>query len=126
MSFVIGALCLLAAGWFVVQGRKFSAMGKAEEARIEAARAAGEDKPHGDQLHPSLGALVLIVPGLVKMFVALFGLLIAIAWFAVGRGTFFTLFDLIGFLVGLAAFGYWLGARTLVHQVKLDVSAKAS
>jgi hypothetical protein len=46
-----------------------------------------------------------------------------IAWLAVGRGTWMTVFDIGGVVLAVVAYVYWINAKTKLRQVQLDVTA---
>jgi hypothetical protein len=97
-----GILMLAGAAWLV-----WSAIGRRRRAQDAAAR--GVAPP---ALHPSLEMMGGIMPPLVNLGLIIAGGQVAFAfWLTNGAGIFGPL-DLVGFLVLLAAYSYWLGMKT--------------
>ena len=122
MSYVVAVILSLAALWLWRDGARHMKVAKDEEARLEALKKSGEAPDTGPALHPSLAGLVLVAPAVTGLITFSFAGLLVVAWLAVGRGTWFTFVDLAGLLLAVAAYVYWINARTKLRQVQLDVT----
>lgn len=123
MSYLVGVLMLLVAGWLFWDGSRHNKIAKAEEERIEALKKQGIKADTGDALHPSLAGLVLVAPAVASVSALSFGGLLVLAWLMVGRGTWFTAADLAGCMIAVIGYAYWINARTKLRQVQLDLTA---
>lgn len=123
MSYVVGVLMLLVAGWLFWDGSRHDKIAKSEEQRIEALKQQGIKADTGAALHPSLAGLVLVAPAVASVSALSFGGLLVLAWLMVGRGTWFTAADLAGCMIAVIGYAYWINARTKLRQVQLDLTA---
>jgi hypothetical protein len=122
MSYVLAVVLTLIAAWLWRDGNGHMKIAKAEEERIEALKREGIKADTGPALHPSLAGLVLVAPAITSLITISFAGILVIAWLVVGRGSWFTVVDLGGLLLAVAAYVYWINARTKLRQVQLDVS----
>jgi hypothetical protein len=123
MPYVIAVVMLLIAAWLWRDASGHMKIANAEEARIEALKRQGLQPDNSNQLHPSLGSLVLIAPAITSLMALSFAAALVIAWLAVGRGTWITVFDIGGVVLAVVAYVYWINAKTKLRQVQLDVTA---
>lgn len=78
----------------------------------KAARAAAGQSAAPPELHPSLSIMVDVMPGITIFMVACLGGFVSLTFFAAGASRYLSIFDLLAFLVLLAAYCFWLTART--------------
>lgn len=101
---VAGAIFLAAGAALIV-----SAMTRRTRA-LAAARDPLAPKP--PPLHPSLAMMGEIVPPLVIFGLVIAGAQVVLAFWMTDGGGVFSLFDLLGFLFLLVAYGIWIKAKT--------------
>lgn len=88
-------------------------VGSAMSRRARALAAARDPSaPKLPPLHPSLALMGDIVPPLVIFGLVVAGAQVALAFWITGGGGVFSVFDLLGFLFLLAAYGIWIKAKT--------------
>lgn len=76
--------------------------------------------------HPSLALLRDIVPGLMTFALIYLALKSAFAFYVLDGGRYLSLFDLVGFLVLLAAYATWLKFKVTYRAVTLVRPAQPS
>lgn len=107
MSYGIGCVFLIGACWLLWSGL----------AHRRQVRGAARQNAASPTLHPSLAALRDFLPTLIIFGLGLVGLKVTVLYALLGGGGLISLFDLIGFLLLLAAYGVWLHFSTRYRQV---------
>lgn len=102
MRNIAGIVLLLAAAWFIWAGiaRRRQSMSLAAD---------GREAP---QRHPSLAILGEIGPSIVNFMLVVAALQVGAAFLVSDGGGIFSLFDLAGFLLLLAAYGFWVTMKS--------------
>ena len=106
MRNIAGIVLLLAAAWFVWAGL----------ARRRQARALAAEGREAPPRHPSLALLGEIGPSIVNFMLVIAAIQVAVAFLVSDGGGIFSLFDLAGFLVLLASYGFWVTMKSR-HRV---------
>ena len=107
-----GLLLLAAAVWLIH-------MSLGQRRRVQTARRAAAERGESAEpatLHPSLAMLGDILPPLVMLALAIVAAQIVLAYVVMGGGRLFSLFDLVAFLLLLAAYAFWMIVKTQYRE----------
>ncbi|HSO82293.1 hypothetical protein [Thiocapsa sp.] len=113
MKYYLGAVCLLMGAWLVYQAlaHRRAVIGARE-------RAAAQNREQ--TIHQHLEGLRLGLAPLYVMGILFTGMVLAAIWFVVDRERVFSVLDILGFLMVLAAYSFWMSVRIQYSPIGLD------
>lgn len=113
MKYYLGAVCLLIGAWLVYQAlaHRRAVIGARE-------RAAAQNREQ--KIHQHLEGLRLGLAPLYVMGILFMGTVLAAIWFVVDRERVFSVLDILGFLMVLAAYAFWMAVRIQYSPIGLD------
>lgn len=111
MAYVSGAVLLVIAAVYGLLAMRHIRSVRAEEAQLRAAGA----PVVAPERHPSLTIMADVMPGITVFMVACLGGFVTLTFFAAGATRYLSVFDLLAFLVLLAAYCFWLVTKTKVR-----------
>lgn len=119
MKYWVGLIALAAGAWLI-----FSALQQRRQV-LEIRRRTGSTGDEVAEANPSLSVLGAIMPPIIILGLLVAGVQSALAYAVLGAGELFSLFDLLGFLFLLAAYGTWLILKTRYRQAEIDAASEA-
>lgn len=113
MKYYLGAVCLLMGAWLVYQAlaHRRAVIGARE-------RAAAQNREQ--KIHQHLDGMRLGLAPLYVMGILFTGVVLAAIWFVVDRERVFSVLDILGFLMVLAAYAFWMAVRIQYSPIGLD------
>ncbi|EGV17171.1 hypothetical protein [Thiocapsa marina] len=113
MKYYLGAVCVLMGAWLVYQAlaHRRAVIGARERA------AARNQEP---KMHRHLDGMRLALAPLYVMSILLTGIVLAGIWFVVDRERVFSVLDILGFLLALGAYAFWMSMRIQYSPIGLE------
>jgi hypothetical protein len=113
MKYYLGAVCLLMGGWLVYQAlaHRRAVIGARE-------RAAAENREQ--KIHRNLEGMRLGLAPLYVMGILFTGIVLAAIWFVVDRERVLSVLDILGFLMVLGAYAFWMAVKIQYSPIGLD------
>lgn len=112
MMYVTGAVCVAIGGWFAYGGWQARQSAKAQLAAAEK----GEGTAPGEDLHLSLALLRDVIPPFIIFGLFVLGLSVLALFVSTQGAGLFAWADLVGFLLLLAGYGYWLLGKSAANR----------
>ena len=113
MKYYLGAVCLLMGAWLVYKAltHRRAVIGARE-------RAAAENREQ--KIHQRLQGMRLGLAPLYVMGILITGMVLAAIWFVVDRERVFSVLDILGFLMALTAYSFWMAVRIQYSPIGLE------
>jgi hypothetical protein len=113
MKYYLGAVCVLVGAWLVYRALAHRrAVIRARE------RAAAENREQ--KIHQHLQGMRLALAPVYVIGVLFTGMVLAAIWFVVDQERVFSVLDIVGFMLVLLAYAFWMSIRIQYSPIGLE------
>jgi hypothetical protein len=113
MKYYLGAVCVLIGAWLVYKAlaHRRAVIGARE-------RAAAENREQ--KIHQHLQGMRLALAPVYVIGVLFTGMVLAAIWFVVDQERVFSVLDIVGFMLVLLAYAFWMSIRIQYSPIGLE------